>query len=224
LIFNGIGLYMDRYNPNLISDLSDYNKFCSFLSEEFNEIAGENSAEVTLDMVRSSRFAFDQYTKLYEMFGKAVGGTPPSEFKVAASLCFALRRAQLVVSVRRAGIGESGIHSGLEQLVNPIDPDSNYGLFYAYANELCAFKIGLRIALYFYAHSKIADLEGRTEDEKLQMLVSAMEKSAPRFSKNFIRDNLASLRDHAVSPFSLYILYQAIFDLAVPLEIREVAA
>ena len=201
------------FRSGLVEELLLEDKFTEFVSSQFSEIADVYDAEVTIDGVRSCAIAHVRYLSLHEMFKKAIGAGEPSEYKIAACLCFALRRAQPIVEIHpnnwKKSLESGNVHAAM---YSESKLSERYELFYNFANEICSFSLGLRLAHYYSAQKNLRKIHAIDDRAKTVLLVNEMQRIRPNFSENFKLDNLFTLRDHAVSPFSLYVLYQAVFD------------
>lgn len=205
------------FHRDLVHKLLSKSYFIDFVEDQFNEIAETYQSEVDIDKVRSCSLAHDRYLSLHDMFKKAIAVGEPSEYKIAACICFALRRTQPIIDVK-----PEGSRAILKDDVSPmlalygIALSEKFHLFNNFANEICSFSLGLRLAHYYAAQSVLKDVSALNADQDQKILFDQMQKIKPVFSENFRLDNLLTLRDHAVSPFSLYVLYQAVFDLTSP--------
>jgi hypothetical protein len=156
-----------------------------------------------------------KYVSIVESFAAALPkGKRPNHYKLAAGLCFSLRRAKPITSVKPRNLleiaAERGI--GIDAALYSADikfDDSRYKKFVPYADEICAFQIGESVAKHFEAQTRIEKrkLGSLTEDEHIALL----RECSPKVSDDFYHDILAVLRDHATSPFSLLLLYESWF-------------
>jgi hypothetical protein len=203
------------FRDGLAQGLRTKDGFINFVSFQFSEIASIYDADIELDKDRSCVLAFDRYVELHDMFARAIGKGEPSEYKIAAALSFALRRAQPIVEIN-PNSWKKALESGNVHAAMYADGElsEQYKLFYSFANEICSFSIGLRLAHFYSAQRNLGSVVAIDQKTKISLLVREMARIDPDFSENFKLDNLFTLRDHAVSPFSLYVLYQAVFDIS----------
>jgi hypothetical protein len=201
---------------DLFSSISNLDKepvFKSFVSEQYRQIAATYGCEIEIDEVRSLRQA---YTRFRQIFGSFQSALPPdrknpNQFKIAAALCFCLRRARPVRAIH---------FSRLDSLSDDefeVTPDGAFQLprgsaeelFFNFADEVLAFELGLRVAHYFEAQAYMADVAN--DSIPTLDLVRVLQSVQPRLDPGYQRDIYIVLRDHAVSPFVLIVLYEALF-------------
>jgi len=208
------------YRSNIKDALLDQEKFLEFLKSTAEDVADQHSAKIDLDLNRSGKYAFIRYHSLYNNFQNALPsyGSLPSGYKMAAALCFSLRRAQPIINVGPAAKWLETISLG--EASRQLFPDGvkiknpEYASFFGFCDEVFAFQAGLRIAHYYYfedAAFKREKFIGRemTEDE----LGMFFEECAPKIQPELYRDILVTLRDHTNGPYTIYLLYRSIFGL-----------
>jgi hypothetical protein len=201
--------------------------FLNFVKEESSSIARNYSAEVELLSDRNLRLAHKRFLALYKGFqGAFLDPGTPDEFKLAAALCFSIRRARPVVVVHpvsswNAAIAEGKVYEVLAKgegspTLRSSVPEIKAGLkpykkFLDFADEVIAFEIGLRVSHYF-AVQRYFGLHPEEPEENELMVMNTFKAKIP---DNFDNDILLTLRDHTNGPFGLYLLYQSCF-LAAP--------
>jgi hypothetical protein len=203
--------------------------FMRFVELEYNSIASDYYAEVELatpDDKHDVKLAYDRYCALYRAFESSMkrdeGKTGlPNQFKIAAALCFSLRRARPVSSVepsfsfaRRQLEGKlAGLHevegTGLEK----ITPE--FSFFYPLADEICAFEIGLRVAKHLTVQTAIARYKELGVDSS-KVFSGLTDHYQPAIARKDYINIFVTLRDHATSPYSLLVLYAALFSKPFP--------
>jgi hypothetical protein len=201
--------------------------FLRFVELEYDSIAFDYYAAVKLTSAESKhdlKLTHDRYSSIYSGFKASLNQnghqtTGPNQFKIAAALCFSLRRARPVASVepsfefarRLLEAKLSGQHeaegTGLEKLT------PEFGYFHQFADEICAFELGLRVAKHLTVQSELLRLNAEKNEHIAQHL---MRHYHPSISKSDYTDIIVTLRDHATSPYSLLVLFTAIFAKPLP--------
>jgi hypothetical protein len=200
--------------------------FLRFVELEYSRIAHDYFAALELsisDDKHDLKLAFDRYCALYRAFQSSLKQEDgeigrPNQFKIAAALCFSLRRARPIARVvpsfafaRRLLAGKlAGLHEVEGTGLEAITPEFAY--FYPLADEICAFEIGLRVAKHLTVQSEFERL-GVTSDTILRLLTGHYH---PDISRDDYTNVFVTLRDHATSPYSLLVLYAALFSKPLP--------
>ncbi len=204
--------------------------FLRFVELEYKRIAYDYYADVQISssyIKHDLILAYDRYCSLYRAFENSLKKEEgksgrPNQFKIAAALCFSLRRARPIAGIeasfefarrmlenKLAGLNETAGAIGHEN----ITPEFIY--FYPLADEICAFEIGMRVAKHLTVQSAIAEFKnlGVFNPAVFDSLASHYQ---PNISKNDYTNVFITLRDHATSPYSLLVLYAAIFSKPIP--------
>lgn len=203
--------------------LLDQGKFLNFLDVTATDVAANHSAQVDIDLGRSGKYAFIRYHSLYKNFKSALpdgDGSSPNGYKIAAALCFSLRRAQPIVKVMPSsawlatfdvGAVRDRLYPNGVKVKNP-----EYESFFGFCDEIFAFHTGLRIAHYYFFEEEVKkreELLGRSLEEGDGELELFFYECSPKIQEELYRDILVTLRDHTNGPYTIYLLYRSIFDL-----------
>jgi hypothetical protein len=198
--------------------LTDQDAFKKFIEPVYLREAIYHGSSIEIDWNRNAVIAFTRYRKLERQFSEALPNPEKGadHFKQAAALCFSLRRARIIGSVKPIDALKDAISKGdaseLHVLLAQGDAKetiNKFRVFVAFADEICAFQTGLRVVHFYEAQKKAAFVGGNLDNKQWE---SILFNTRPILSNKFNLDVIKILRDHSLSPHSLYLLFKACFD------------
>jgi hypothetical protein len=192
--------------------------FLDFVKDESVSVSTNFKTDIDVVPDRKLKLAFYRFRTLYANFKSVLPDQTksPNEFKLAAAICFSLRRTRPVADVRPQSPLTEAIKSGdVSKLLDavyssnvPVNDDIiSHQFFMNFSDEIVSFEIALRVAHHLYVQRKI--MANEDIDDKIHGF--RMETYTPKISKDFYQDILVTMRDHTNGPFPLYLLYQSCF-------------